>query len=86
MVVHYFLKSHLYAKGLRNKSFPYLDQLAIVFGRDRAIGEAAETPADAVEHMEQGVTNTKFVNEEIFDVDWNNNIDLENIQIGRAHV
>ena len=54
-----------------------MDQLAVIFGRDRA----AEAPEDAVEHMEQeGVANTEFVNEEMSDVDWNNNIYLKNIQ------
>ena len=37
-----FSKSYPYTKGLRNKSFLYLDQLTIVFGRDRATGEAAK--------------------------------------------
>ncbi|KAG1327305.1 putative Myb/SANT-like domain containing protein [Cocos nucifera] len=62
-------------------SFPHLDQLAVVFDRNRATKEVAEALEDAVEHMEQKeVANTEFVNEEMSDVDWNNNINLKNIQ------
>uniref|UniRef100_A0A2N9GUQ9 Myb/SANT-like domain-containing protein n=1 Tax=Fagus sylvatica TaxID=28930 RepID=A0A2N9GUQ9_FAGSY len=32
--------------GLRNKSFPHYDDLAHVFGKDRAIGFSAEGPSD----------------------------------------
>uniref|UniRef100_A0A2N9JAE0 Uncharacterized protein n=1 Tax=Fagus sylvatica TaxID=28930 RepID=A0A2N9JAE0_FAGSY len=34
------------AAGLRNKSFPHYDDLAHVFGKDRAIGFSAEGPSD----------------------------------------
>ncbi|KAL1805101.1 hypothetical protein ACET3Z_028169 [Daucus carota] len=43
--------SHPNAKGLRNKSFPFYDELAQVFGKDRANGEGVESPADAVEEI-----------------------------------
>uniref|UniRef100_A0A162AHN3 Uncharacterized protein n=1 Tax=Daucus carota subsp. sativus TaxID=79200 RepID=A0A162AHN3_DAUCS len=46
-----WLKSHPNAKGLRNKSFPFYDELAQVFGKDRANGEGVESPADAVEEI-----------------------------------
>uniref|UniRef100_A0A9I9EMG7 Retrotransposon protein n=1 Tax=Cucumis melo TaxID=3656 RepID=A0A9I9EMG7_CUCME len=37
------MQSHPTAKGLLNKSFPYYDELAYAFGRDRAKGRFAET-------------------------------------------
>ena len=37
---------------MRNKPFPHFNDLAIVFGRDRATRAGAETPADAVEEVE----------------------------------
>ncbi|CAL5327460.1 unnamed protein product [Camellia sinensis] len=37
------------AKNLRNKSFPYFDSWIHIFGKDRATGEFAEGPADAVD-------------------------------------
>ena len=40
------MQSHPTAKGLLNKPFPYYDELAYVFGKDRAIGAHAETFAD----------------------------------------
>ena len=39
------------AKHLRNKTFPYFDEWIQIFGKDRATGEFAEGPADAVEAM-----------------------------------
>ncbi|EOY03040.1 Uncharacterized protein TCM_017450 [Theobroma cacao] len=47
-----WVKSHSAAAGLRNKPFPHFDQLAIIFGKDKATGEGAESPADAVENIE----------------------------------
>ncbi|KAL0556207.1 hypothetical protein IC582_004717 [Cucumis melo] len=41
-----WVRSHLAAKGLLNKPFPYYDELTYVFGRDRATGRFAETFAD----------------------------------------
>ncbi|KAI8002511.1 Protein ALP1-like [Camellia lanceoleosa] len=37
------------AKNLRNKSFPYFDSWIHIYGKDRATGEFAEGPADAVD-------------------------------------
>ncbi|WOK93480.1 hypothetical protein Cni_G02178 [Canna indica] len=42
-----WVKSHPNASGLRNKPFPHLDSLSIIFGKDRATGERAEDPADS---------------------------------------
>ena len=41
------------AAGWRNKSFPIYDRLVNIFGKDRAIGKEAETPAEMVENMDQ---------------------------------
>ncbi|XVF57755.1 hypothetical protein PTKIN_Ptkin07bG0007700 [Pterospermum kingtungense] len=47
-IFHDWVRSHPYAKGLRNKPFPFFEELAKIFGRDRATGEGAETAADAI--------------------------------------
>ncbi|KAH7692046.1 Myb/SANT-like domain-containing protein, partial [Dioscorea alata] len=47
-----WVKSHPGAAGLRNKPFPYLDQLGRLFGKDRATGAAVEGPAEAIENMQ----------------------------------
>ena len=41
------------AAGWRNKSFPIYDRLVNIFGKDRATGKEAETPAEMVENMDQ---------------------------------
>ncbi|XVE65297.1 hypothetical protein DITRI_Ditri07aG0169600 [Diplodiscus trichospermus] len=48
-----WLKSHPNANGIKNKPFPYFDLLARIFGKDRATGDAFESPADAVEELER---------------------------------
>ncbi|XP_071927586.1 uncharacterized protein [Coffea arabica] len=45
-------KTHKDAKGLWDVKFPYLGDLEIVYGRDRAIGNVAEDFAQAVQDME----------------------------------
>ncbi|KAG1331707.1 hypothetical protein COCNU_02G016750 [Cocos nucifera] len=70
-------------EGLRNKTFPHLDELTIVFGRDRTIEKAVEAPINVVANIEpeEGMANAiEFVNEEMVDVDWNDNVGLEIIQ------
>ena len=54
----------------------------IIFGRDRATREVVKAPANVAENIEreERIANIEFVNEEMSDVDWNNNIDLKNIQ------
>ncbi|XP_020086564.1 uncharacterized protein LOC109708977 isoform X2 [Ananas comosus] len=54
-----WVKSHPNAVGLRGKSFPYFEELSIVFGKDRATGIAAESPADAVANIEGEETNQR---------------------------
>ena len=39
-------------KGYRNKPVPNFDRYGIIFGKDRATGEGAEGPADAMENIE----------------------------------
>ncbi|KAH7665638.1 Myb/SANT-like domain-containing protein [Dioscorea alata] len=46
-----WLKSHKEAAGLRNKQFPYFDELAIIFGKDQATG--AEFTSEYVEALER---------------------------------
>ena len=46
---------HREAKGPWDVKFPYLDDLDIVYGRDRATGVVAEGFADAVHNMEKEV-------------------------------
>ncbi|XP_008777637.2 uncharacterized protein LOC103697538 [Phoenix dactylifera] len=48
-----WVKSHPHAAGLRNKPFPYYEDLSIVFGKDRPNGEGAEDPTDACEQIEK---------------------------------
>jgi len=43
------LQSHKEVVGLRNKPFPLYDELALVFGKDQAHGEDAESVFEFVE-------------------------------------
>nr|CAD1827899.1 unnamed protein product [Ananas comosus var. bracteatus] len=43
----------------RGKSFPYFEKLSIVFGKDRATGIAAESPADAAANIKGEETNQR---------------------------
>ncbi|XP_038886815.1 uncharacterized protein LOC120077046 [Benincasa hispida] len=52
-----WVKSHPSAKGLRNKSFPYLDEMAMIFGKDRANGLRAEGPDDMAEKIDMETNN-----------------------------
>ncbi|KAL7178045.1 hypothetical protein ACSBR2_031245 [Camellia fascicularis] len=45
------------AKGMRNRPFPFYEDWLILFGKDRATGELAEDPADAVTAMEKEDAN-----------------------------
>ncbi|XVE78958.1 hypothetical protein DITRI_Ditri14bG0020100 [Diplodiscus trichospermus] len=46
------IDEHKDATGLRNKHFPHFDELAIIFGKDRATGDEVEVSAEAVENIE----------------------------------
>ncbi|XP_042019106.1 uncharacterized protein At2g29880-like [Salvia splendens] len=48
-----YLKSHPDCTFMKNKSFPYFDQLSIVWGKDRAAGLHAEVPLDVVEELDR---------------------------------
>ncbi|OMO86714.1 hypothetical protein COLO4_20957 [Corchorus olitorius] len=41
-----WLQGHPQAKVIRGKTFPYLHEWGVIFGKDRATGEHAEGPAD----------------------------------------
>ncbi|XVF56405.1 hypothetical protein PTKIN_Ptkin06aG0118000 [Pterospermum kingtungense] len=47
-VFNKWVKSYPSAKGMRNKGFPHFDDFVIIFGKDRATGQCAETPTDVV--------------------------------------
>ncbi|XP_028098688.1 uncharacterized protein LOC114298330 isoform X1 [Camellia sinensis] len=44
-----FVRRQPSASSMQNKSFPYYEDWLVLFGKDRATGELAEDPADAVE-------------------------------------
>ncbi|KAK4855174.1 hypothetical protein QYF36_004742 [Acer negundo] len=46
-----WVKSHPAAKGLRNKHFPYYEELGIVFGKDRANRQGAMRFSETVEEI-----------------------------------
>ncbi|KAH6764233.1 hypothetical protein C2S51_015482 [Perilla frutescens var. frutescens] len=48
-----YLKSHPDCSFMKNKSFPYYDQLSLIWSKDRATGINAETPIDVVEDLER---------------------------------
>ncbi|KAK9293016.1 hypothetical protein L1049_021000 [Liquidambar formosana] len=48
-----WVKGHKDAKGLWQKPFPHLDELGIIFGKDRANGKGAFAPADLNEEVDQ---------------------------------
>ncbi|KAI8009303.1 hypothetical protein LOK49_LG06G02608 [Camellia lanceoleosa] len=45
------------AKGMRNRPFPFYEDWLILFGKDKATGELAEGPADAVTATEKEDAN-----------------------------
>ncbi|KAK1257631.1 hypothetical protein QJS04_geneDACA024285 [Acorus gramineus] len=48
-----WVKSHKIAQGLWMKPFPHYDDLALVFGKDRANGRGCFTPTELAEDVEQ---------------------------------
>ncbi|KAL2893315.1 hypothetical protein RDABS01_009224 [Bienertia sinuspersici] len=44
-----WIKSHKNAIGLRNKPFPFFEELGKIFGKDRAVGNEAENRVEEVE-------------------------------------
>ncbi|XP_028097428.1 uncharacterized protein LOC114297232 [Camellia sinensis] len=57
------------AKGMRNRPFPFYEDWLILFGKDRATGELAEDPADAVAAMEKEDANATTEEGEQFHVE-----------------
>ncbi|PON87613.1 Myb/SANT-like domain containing protein [Trema orientale] len=47
-----YLESHKEATPYKTKAFPFYDDLCMVFGKDRATGRNAETPADVVDKLD----------------------------------
>ncbi|CAL5356826.1 unnamed protein product [Camellia sinensis] len=45
------------AKEMRNRPFSFYEDWLNLFGKDRAIGELVEDPADAITTMEKEVAN-----------------------------
>ena len=50
-------------RGLWNKRFPHFDELALVFGKDRASGGRAQHAIDATEELARGQENQAPTNE-----------------------
>ncbi|XP_057427857.1 uncharacterized protein At2g29880-like [Lotus japonicus] len=48
-----YIKSHPNAKDYRNARIPLLEKLAYAFGKDRATGKLAYSPADVVEELDK---------------------------------
>nr|POE68149.1 hypothetical protein CFP56_19800 [Quercus suber] len=75
-----WVKGHLDAKGLQNKRFPHFDDLALVFGKDRASGDRAQHATDATEELARGQENQAPTNE--VEIEKNNGIEEIN---GNGH-
>ena len=50
-------------RGLWNKRFPHFDELALVFGKDRASGDRAQHAIDAIEELASRQENQAPKNE-----------------------
>ncbi|KAJ0975592.1 hypothetical protein J5N97_017557 [Dioscorea zingiberensis] len=74
-----WVKSHPGAVGLRNKPFPFLEELSHVFGKDLATGEGAEAPAFAVEEIaneEAATTNDSYIGDDFWDIELEDDINV----------
>ncbi|KMS99982.1 hypothetical protein BVRB_1g018220 isoform B [Beta vulgaris subsp. vulgaris] len=49
-----WIKSHKNAAGLRNKPFPFYEELGKIWGKDRAVGNESGTVYDVLQEMEHG--------------------------------
>ncbi|WRX26280.1 Myb/SANT-like domain - like 10 [Theobroma cacao] len=47
-----YIQSHKEATPFRRKSFPFFNELSIIYARDRATGKDAQTAADILEEMQ----------------------------------
>lgn len=57
------LQSHPSHASWQNKSFPFYDDLVIIFGKDRATGVTADAPVDMMEEIDREKTNNDPVND-----------------------
>ena len=46
------IHSHKETAPFKLKSFPYYDKLSMIFGKDRATGQHAKTPANVEERLQ----------------------------------
>ena len=56
-------QGHPDAKGLQNRRFPLFDDLALVFGKDRATEDRAQHAIDAIEELASRQENQAPTNE-----------------------
>lgn len=59
-----WVKSHPKAQGLYKKPFPHFDDLALVYGKDRATGIDAEDPGDAFEAIDKETEDVSFMGDD----------------------
>ncbi|KAL5545066.1 hypothetical protein UlMin_008850 [Ulmus minor] len=50
-----WVKSHPSAKGLRNKPFPYYEELGLAFGKDRANGQGTMGFSETVDEIDKEI-------------------------------
>ena len=59
-----FLQNNPDAKGLYGVSFPYYDELSMVYSKDMATGEGAEDMTDVVQNLEEELVRVNANDEE----------------------
>ncbi|TXG74232.1 hypothetical protein EZV62_002811 [Acer yangbiense] len=72
--------SHKEAAHFKLKSFPYYDELSMIFGKDRATGQHAETPADVEEQLQNeggDYNGDDIASSENVDNASDNNVDIQ---------
>ncbi|KAK1566721.1 hypothetical protein Q3G72_003358 [Acer saccharum] len=75
-----YSQSHKKATPFKLKSFPYYYELSMIFGKDRATGQHAETPADVEEQLqnEEGDYNPDdYASTEDVNNASDNNVDIQ---------
>ncbi|ONK68981.1 uncharacterized protein A4U43_C05F18040 [Asparagus officinalis] len=60
--------AHKNAIPFREKSFPYYETLAIVFGKDRATGKGVGHSTDVIEELDKEVSQ-ETIREDFIDID-----------------
>ncbi|MFQ6646414.1 hypothetical protein Gotur_019341 [Gossypium turneri] len=56
-----YLNRHKEAGQFRHRSFPYYDQLTVIYAKDRATGKDAQTAADIIQEINvEDVANTNI--------------------------